>query len=192
MIALEDLYFEWLLTCIDPDGVTEGVGYLAGLLHRCEFERRVGNDINRAVDGADLRKEFFAQFPSATFDPAEVETLSMKECTWLEMLIALSRRLDYLYDGGVFSRFVEMVNNMRLGEIAGFVPYRSRQTVELDQRYVDTVTSAIDNNKFRPNGHGGIFPLRHQHRVDQRRVEIWEQCGLYFSEKLGLEEGVYH
>jgi hypothetical protein len=189
VIALEDLYFEWLLSCIDPDGVKEGVAHIGGLLHNCEFHRRVGNDINRAVEGADLRKEFFLSFSSATFNDAEIDSLLMKECTWLEMLIALARHLDYTYDEGVDTRFYEMINNMGLWSLTDYSPNRSRRSVEYDQHLVDKVTSAIDHNQFKSTGEGGIFPLHkpRQHDHDQREVEIWDQCAAYFRERL---EGV--
>lgn len=188
MIALEDLYFDWLLTQLDPDGVREGLAYLCELLHDCEFKRRVGNDINRAVDGANLRKEFFEQFSEADFDPNVVNDLLSQECSWLEMLIALSRDLDYIYDGGVDARFVELVSNMGLGPVAVYNPRRTLSSREYDRHVVSSVTDDIDNNRFDRNGHGGLFPLKKRYgHPDQRGVEIWDQHAAYFRERL---EGV--
>lgn len=184
MIDIEDLYFEWLLTQIDPDGVTEGVAYLCDLLHNCEFHRRVGNDINRAVNGANLRKEFVTQFEEVEFAPHVTNELMAKECSWLEMLIALSRDIDFLYEGGVDGRFAEIVNNMQLGPLAMFNPNRTRSMVNRDQREVDIATDDIDHNRFTRDGHGGLFPLRKTGHPDQREVEIWDQCGAYFNERL--------
>ncbi len=182
MIPLEDLYFEWLLTKLDPDGVTEGVAHICGLLHNSLFRRRVGNDINRAVDGADLRKDFLNQYKDATFTRSAVDDLMDAECSWLEMLIALATHLDYIYEGGVQGRFIELLNNMRLGQLASYAPMRSTASKEFDQRLVDTATSAIDRNRFTKTGHGALFPLRKRGHQDQREVEIWEQAAAYFRE----------
>lgn len=187
MVDLDELYYEWLLTCLDENGVREGVAHLALLLHNCDFLRRVGHDINRAVDGANLRLEFMSQFADADFDPHVTNDLMMQECTWLEMLVALARQLDYLYEGGVENRFLEMVENMQLGPVMEFNPVRSRITREFDQQLVDTVTSGIDNDQFDQDGHGGLFPLRKTGHPDQREVEIWDQAAAYFRERL---EGV--
>lgn len=184
VIDLEDLYFEWLLGCLDPDGVTEGLAYLCGLLHNCEFHRRVGNDINRAIDGADLRKEFFMSFESSEFDPHITNDLALQECSWLEMLIALSRRLDFLYDGGVEGRFVELITNLRLDDLAYHDPHRTLAQMKRDQREVDIATADFDANRFLINGVGGLFPLRSREHQDQRKIEIWDQAGSYFNERL--------
>lgn len=187
MIDLDDLYFEWLLTCLDPDGAREGVAYVADLLHNCDFTRRVGNDINRAVEGANLRKEFLSKFEEVDFDPHVTNELMMNECSWLEMLIALSRALDYLYEGGVEGRFIELVTNMTLDPMLYHGPGRSRYMREYDQRFVDVATDDINNSRFDKNGQGGLFPLTKANPVDQRRIEIWDQHSAYFREKL---EGV--
>lgn len=180
VVDLEDLYFEWLLTCLDEDGVTEELAYLCGMLHRCDFLRRVGRDINRASEGASLRKEFLEQFSEANFAPNVANELLNMECTWLEMLIGLARDLDYLYDGGVEARFIEMITNLAMD---GFLTYRHIATRE-DQRFVDYVTHSVDRSLFDRDGHGGLFPLRQSDHPDQRKVEIWAQQGAYFRERL--------
>lgn len=184
MSDLDRLYFNWLLTVLDPDP-REGVVYVAGLLHECPFLRRVGLDINRAADGANLRKEFIEQFGFP--ESEEVEDLLMMECTWFEMLVALSRHLDFMYEGGIQGRFMELVANMGLEPQLQEIPRRTRALRKFDQRFVDTVTSDIDNNRFDRDGHGGLFPLRTRNHMDQREVEIWDQHSAYFRERL---EGV--
>lgn len=184
MINLDVLYFEWLLTRLDPDGAEEGVAYVGDLLHNCEFTRRVGNDVNRAIEGKNLRKEFLSQFEEADFDPHITNELMIDECTWFEMLIALSRALDYLYEGGVEGRFIELITNMTLDPMLRYGPGRSDQMREYDQRFVDVATSNVDNNEFDEDGHGGIFPLNKPNHPDQRRVEIWGQHAAYFNERL--------
>lgn len=149
----------------------------------------MGNDINRAEDGANLRKEFLSQMEDANFDPRVTNSLLDAECTWLEMLVALAISLDYLYDGGVETQFVELITNLELDPILSVGgPSRSEMMEEYDQHLVDVVTSRVDDNHFDQDGRGGIFPLKNQDHPDQRGVEIWDQHAAYFREKL---EGVY-
>lgn len=187
MIDLDGLYFDWLLSCLNPDGVTEGTAHVSFLLHNCDFLRRVGNDINRAVDGANLRKEFIAALDEAGISPHVTNDFMMQECSWLEMLVALARNLDYLYEGSVEGRFLELVENMGLGVLLDFNPRAGRATRQYDQHLVDFVTNKIDDNRFDRNGHGGLFPLKKAGHPNQREVEIWEQHAAYFRERL---EGV--
>lgn len=187
MIDLEDLYYEWILTQLDPDGVSEEVAYIGGLLHACPFERRVGLDINRAKDGANLRKDFLNQMSDANFDPHVTNDLLMLECSWFEMLVALSQRLDYIYDGGVEGRFIELISNLGLEDFLHFHTTRTEEEEDSDQREVFILTGVVNNNLIDRNGKGGIFPLKKRDHPDQREVEIWDQQAAYFTERL---EGV--
>lgn len=187
MKDVEDLYFEWLLSRLDQDGVTEGVAYLCGLLHNCEFQRRVGNDINRAMAGIDLRQEFLAEFDELGFAPNVTNELMAQDCSWFEMLVSLAIRLDYIYDGGVEGRFVELISNLGLDELAVYIPNLTKAREKRDQHIVDIATTGVDRNEFDANGVGGLFPLYKPGNPDQRRVEIWDQAAAYFREKL---EGV--
>lgn len=187
MIDLDSLYFEWLLTRLDPDGVSDQVAYVCSLLHKCPFERRVGLDVNRAKDGSNLRIEFFSRHENVRFDQHDVDELLMLECSWLEMLVALSERLDFLYDGGVEYRFVELMSNLGLEHMLRFHPHRTEQDEMDDQYKIDTVTSIVNHNEIDRDGHGGLFPLYLDDHPDQRDVEIWDQHAAYFRERL---EGV--
>lgn len=188
MVDIEELYFQWLLTRLDPDGVLEGVAYAGGLLHNCEFKRRVGNDMNRANEGISLRYEFLQQFEDVNFAPSVTNSLMDQPCSWFEMLVALCRALDYLYEGGVVGRFNELVINMGLGYLLDSDLDQPELVVEYDQGVVEGVCNDIDNNFFDPNGHGGLFPLKRLGHPDQRYMEIWDQHAAYFRERL---EGVY-
>lgn len=185
MNELEDFYFEWLLRNIEPSGLKEEYVYVCSLLHNCLFLRRVGRDENRAADGVYLRKQFFEYEADPTaFDADVVEEFGMAECTWLEMLVALSARLEYMYGGSVLGRFLELTSNMGLDPLYKPMRYRSRRMEEFDQGFVNVATSRIDNNLFDRWGRGGLFPLtRGSHQTDQREVEIWVQHNAYIREK---------
>lgn len=188
MNDIEDLYFDWLLRCLDPRGVREGVVYVSSLLHNCTFKRRVGRDENRAADGVNLRREFLGEFNDDYFDQNVVNEFLLQECTWFEMLARLSRDLDFLYEGGVLGRFYELTENMGLAPLFSFKAYRSRQLEEFDQGRVNLVTDRIDNSEFDRRGRGGLFPLQAiAVEIDQRGKDIWEQHSYYFIEEI---EGV--
>lgn len=186
MIGVEDLYFEWVLKQLDAGGVSEGVAYLCRLLDNCTFKRRVGKDYNLAQNGKILRVEFLSDL-DFEIDPAEKEEFLARDCSWNEMLVRLARDLDFLYDGGVLDRFIEMITNMNLDPILDYVPNRTRQMEQYDQHMVDLATSKVDNSRFDRRGRGGLFPLKEPSYYDQRDLEIWNQCAAYFRERF---EGV--
>ena len=180
---VDGLYFEWLMEQIGAE--TEQLEKLCLMLHANKFTRRIGHDINREVQGRRLRHRFMDEFSDLDIDPRKLNKFEGKPCTWLEMLLALSESLDFIYDGGVQGRFLEMIDNLGLSKILDS-PLDGRYD-EVDQDLVDITLYRVDNNKFSSNGHGGLFPLEQSNHPDQRRVEIWEQHAAYFREKL---EGV--
>lgn len=181
---VDDLYFKWLMNQLEQP--TKPLIRLCEMLHNNTFTRSVGNDVNRAAEGERLRQRFLNDFSDARIDPRTSNWLLLEnECSWLEMLIALSESLDFLYEGGVQERLVELVDNLGLSAVLTS-PQDGRYD-EVDQDFVDSATTRVDNNLFDSNGYGGLFPLQSDDYPDQREVEIWEQHAAYFREKL---EGV--
>lgn len=158
------------------------------MLFKNVFQRRIGNDINRAVDGAAMRVEFLDAnpevFASATRSGADLDSFLDQPCTWFEMLLALSVHLDFTYDEGIQNHFTGIIGNLGLDRL---LDPRVRPYDEIDQDMVDSSCNRVDFNLFAPDGHGGLFPLNNSDHLDQRRIEIWDQAGAYFREKL---EGV--
>lgn len=183
IVDVEDLYFKWLMQLMEAP--TDSLGRLGWMLHHNTFMRSVGNDANRAAEGIRLRRQFASDYVDANIDPRKLNILMEHECSWFEMLIALSDALDYLYEGGIQERFLELIDNLGLSKI--LVSPKDGRYDEVDQDLVDLATTRVDYNKFHSNGHGGLFPLETSNHVDQREVEIWEQHAAYFREKL---EGV--
>lgn len=182
---VDDLYFKWLMSLLESP--TNSLARLCMMLHNNTFTRDVGMDENRADEGIQLRRRFLSDYTDANFDPRITnEFLLDHECSWLEMLIALSEELDFIYDGGVQGRLLELLDNLGLTKILKS-PMDGRYD-EVDQDLVDAATTRVDNNLFDSDGHGGLFPLQNRFsHPDQRMVEIWEQHAAYFREKL---EGV--
>jgi hypothetical protein len=187
VIEIHELYFKWLMERLgNPE---PSVVRLCSMLDQNVFQRRVGKDMNRAADGANLRKLFLEDYSDADIDPRVANALLDEECSWLEMLVALAEALDYLYDGGVLERFIELAENLGLEPVLQTVVGRDGTSPydDVDQHLVDICTSRVDHNEFDRLGHGGLFPLTKNDHPDQREVEIWDQHAAYFRERL---EGV--
>jgi hypothetical protein len=184
VIEIHDLYFKWLMDQLGD--TSEPFQRLCQMLDQNVFTRRVGNDVNRASDGLHLRRRFLDAYDEANIHPRISNAFLELECSWLEMLIALSDRLDYNYDGGIKSRFLELITNLGLLKILFTSVGQSSVNIydEVDQDLVDSATSRVDHNLIDRNGFGGLFPLRTSGHTDQREVEIWAQHAAYFSERL--------
>jgi hypothetical protein len=182
MTDVHRLYFTWLTERYGFS--TAGMQRISHMLHVNVFQRRVGNDANRAEHGEALRRLFLDDWAEANIDPRTTNEFMAGACSWLEMLLALAEQLDFIYDGGVEERFSEMCSNLGIFIVATRV---NPSYDQIDQQLVDTMVNVVDFNQFDPDGRGGLFPLTKQDHPDQRGVEIWDQQAAYFREKL---EGV--
>lgn len=182
MIDIDAMYFKWLMSRFDDP--TPGLERVCRMLHENVFQRRVGNDLNRAADGEALRRKFLDDYAEVDIDPRVANDFLQQDCSWFEMLLALSESLDYLYELGVKEHFIELITNLGLLKLM----FRtSRRYDEIDQDLVDAATNRVDHNLFDADGHGGLFPLNKHDHPDQREVEIWDQHAAYYRERL---EGV--
>jgi hypothetical protein len=125
----------------------------------------VPNDDNRAEDGRALRCEW------ANEEGADVDHdwLSLG-CSFLEMLIGLSRRLAFETEVVASAWFWHLINNM------GLLGYHDKSNFAEED--VDDRTSAVIWRTYEYNGNGGLFPLRAPSQ-DQRQVELWYQLSEY-------------
>lgn len=188
MSEIQQLYFEWLVN--RAGGSSLAFERTCLMLHQFPFRRRVGYDSNRADEGIGLRQYFLGEYPE--LDMIDVNDLMAMECTWLEMLVALAETLDFYYDEGVKSRFIELITNMGLEPVlhSRGVGRDPDPYAEVDLDLVELSTRRIDENLFDANGHGGLFPLSRPIDVDQREVEIWAQHAAYFRERMEGDLGL--
>jgi len=182
IVDVDRLYFDWLMSRFEEP--TRGLERVCGMLHENVFQRRVGNDENRAADGEALRRIFLDDYHEADIDPRITNEFQAGASSWFEMLLALAYHLDFSYDGGVQGRFLELITNLDLDRVANRVEPRYDQ---IDQDLVDAACNRVDFNLFDPDGRGGLFPLAKKDHPDQREVELWDQHAAYFRERL---EGV--
>ena len=141
-------------------------------LWRKEYYSILPNDQNRAKDGLFLRREVNE---GQDFGP----------CRVLEMLIALSRRMEFQlygtdYDKTYKDLFWELVSNLDLIKFDNLEAAKDAMYLEIDR----ILTNWIER-RYSPDGHGGVFPLNNWQKssgIEQTEVEIWYQMMLYLSE----------
>ena len=147
----------------------------ASLLNRLwkkEYYSIIPNDQNREKDGLYLRQEFGID-------------LDLGPCRVLEMLIALSRRIEFQLYGTDYNKsyknlFWELIDNLDLIRFDNVEAAKDEIYLEIDH----ILTTWIER-RYSPNGSGGVFPLkkwRNGVSIDQTEVEIWYQMMLYLGE----------
>lgn len=173
---LEERYFRWLYDHIGNHKQRQpNMTYwnLARQLHKKEFLYDIANDDNRWEDGIELRNEFQAKHSRR---PISAIWLGLG-CSMLEMLIALSNRLEFQTDGVARLWFWHLMENIGIAQFN-------------DEVYDDKAAKAIDEamervilRTYSYSGEGGLFPLTRADR-DQRELEIWFQMHSYLLEDL--------
>lgn len=166
--TLDDLYLTWLYSQVGDVKVRNKSRTYWDLLwqmYHKTFVWLVPNDDNRIQDGLDLRYEWTTELG---IEPSP-EWMN-RDCSFLEIVIALSRRLAFEGEGHPPTWFWHLLGNLGLQECTD----RSRY----NQGWVDDVLDTVILRTYEPNGRGGLFPLRHS-KHDQREVELWYQMNEY-------------
>jgi hypothetical protein len=168
---LDDLYLSWLYSQVgDVKERNQALTYwnLLRQMHSIEFIWLVPNDDNRLQDGRQLRFEFMSEQ-----GVQKVPDWLDRGCSFLEMLVGLSRRLAFEADGHPSTWFWHLISNLGLQTCTDQFPY--------DQDEVNERINRVIWRTYDRNGNGGLFPLRRA-RKDQRNVEIWYQMSAYLLE----------
>jgi len=173
MAPLDEMYLVWLYGQVaNPHTRSQSRSYwnLCKALFKTEFEFFVPNDDARADDGIELRMEFIYDAEIPDFDPDWME----QGCSYLEMLIALSRRMAFITDGKPNKCFWTLIRNIGL--------YECNDTYTRNlEGLVEEVTNQITFRTYDYDGRGGLFPLRHP-EMNQAEVELWFQMNAYVLE----------
>lgn len=127
------------------------------------------NDKNRLEDGWGLRVDFCHE----RHIPTDVQH-KLGPCSFLEVLIGLSRRLAFAAGGDARGWAWTLINNLELHRMSDPIG-RSRA------RRVDDILDRCIWRKYEPNGRGGFFPLTRPYE-DQREIELWYQMAAFVSE----------
>jgi len=169
--SIENSYFQWLVSQIQIEQNGARVREYHGLferLHNKEFVWIIPNDDNRLADGFDLRAEFLRgghyAFPFGV--------------SILEVIVALSRRLEFNAEGPSREWAWQLIKNLRLHKMAD--PISFRKNLQIDE-----ILEALIWRTYQRNGLGGFFPLKSTDE-DQTKIEIWYQMSAYIIDLRGL------
>ena len=135
-------------------------------LHNSPFEPSVERDENRYEDGLTLRRAFafesdISHVPDDWFN---------KECSFFEMMVALSERLGMHIDADTSVTFWHLMRNIGLNKMS-----------EVPETEIEKIVSRINGRTFDRDGKGSLFPLRVATR-DQRHIEMYAQMQDYIME----------
>lgn len=174
MTPLDEEYFAWLYSHIgswENKNLNKTYVKLCKLLHSREFVWVIERDQNRAEDGKQLRRDFISE----TNFPFSKSWMNEKPCTFFELLVSLSTKMEF--DGGRSQPewFVEILKNLELEEFTDAKPPRPG--------VVDPILRRVITRKYDFNGYGGLFPLSNPVR-DQRDVELIYQAEAYLLEHI--------
>lgn len=168
---LAEAYFLWLEPQTRDEHGNPNRTYreLLGIMHSKEFETFVTRDDNRTADGLELRREFCYQ---QDIPPDSLDDLG--PCTFLEVLVGLSRRLEFQAGRTAPSWAWELISNLELHHMGD--PMSRRKA-----RQADAILDNVIHRRYRPDGGGGFFPL-HTPLEDQTQVELWYQMSAFVRE----------
>lgn len=143
-------------------------------LFKMEFVPLIPNDDNRCADGQDIREDYLD-------NGGGQHGLPLCYCTVLEMLIALSFRLEFETSQSKWEKspckwFWILIDNLGLN-------FNENKDLT-KQEYLDKIHHSVTlfvNRGYKSNGEGGLFPLKNP-KKDQKKVEIWYQMSAYILE----------
>lgn len=169
MAPLDELYFKWLYEQVADS--FPSYWKLLKLLYTKEFVWFVPNDDNRIEDGRDLRYEFVDQFKNENPDQGWMRL----GCSFLELLIGLSRRFSFECEGEPREWFWHILKNINLHD------YDDDKTLPIQD--IDDILDRVIWRTYKHNGVGGLFPLVEPCQ-DQREIELWYQLSAYILERI--------
>lgn len=173
---LENRYFKWICDFVyDPKNPM--YDKLLSYLFDVDFRYSLPMDGNREADGIDLRYRFGYETGEDQNDISYY--LDYKPCSVLEMLVALSIRMETIMDNVDFGNrvgqwFWSFIVNLGLGHYTDS-RFDISEVSEIVDRFLD--------REYAYNGEGGLVTLDNP-KQDLRSVEIWYQVMWYLNEVL--------
>lgn len=171
---VRETYLNWLEPQLrDENSPTGEYWGLVNLMFDKEFTWSVPHDDNRIADALELRNEFCHETHCRR---SQLNRLG--PCSFLEVLIGLSRRLEFIAGGNPSGWAWVLLTNLELDKMKD--PLTPRK---IDQ--INLLMDIVIERKYAPDGQGGFFPLAWPDE-DQTRIELWYQMN-YFVEELHPE-----
>ena len=170
---LDELYLVWLYAQnANPNLRNQRATYwtLCRELFTTEFVWFVPNDDARVEDARELRFQFIMDAEIPEVDPDWID----QGVSYLELLIALSRRCEFQTDVPAKDWFWKLIWNLGLHECNDSYTQDTASIVE-------EVTNQVTFRTYHMDGRGGLFPLKAP-AEDQTKVEIWYQMCAYIIE----------
>ena len=176
-IELNNEYFEWMCQLVCNERYSRRLSYqkLLRHLHNIDFQYMLPMDGNRAEDGIDLRYRFGYE---NGYSNEEISTyLDNKPCSVLEMMIALSFRIEEeiminsKYGNRTGQWFWNMIVNLGLGKM---------DDNNFNEQYVYNVIQDFLHHRYSRDGHGSLIVIPNS-QDDLRKVEIWTAFMRYLN-----------
>src|SRR3954465_2609214 len=144
-LDLREDYLHWLEPHIRDDNDDKSYWGLLNLMLDTEFTWFVNMDDNRLVDGLDVRVEF------ARETHTRLKAMdSLGPCSFLEVLIGLSRRLAFSAGGQAPGWAWQLLSNLELHRLSDpLTPPKQRKAQEIMRMVMERTYS--------PDGTGGFF-----------------------------------
>lgn len=165
-------YFDWLYNYVCKGRGNVSYRKLFMLLHDIEFTFYIRNDVNRAIDGTDLRYRY-----AIIIDDESVMDILDEPCTVLEMILALAIRCeenimdDTSYGDRTSQWFWNMLSNLGISNMTDD---------KFDRKVATEKIYDFLERRHEPDGKGGLFYIRGC-KEDLRDVEIWTQLCWYLD-----------
>lgn len=176
---VRERYFCWLYDQVFPvRDKRSDLSYITvcDFMHGIQFNDSVPNDNNRTADGEELRDEFISLDDNIGLD-AFTEMAGLGKASVFEVLVALARRATTVTEALKADQwFRTFTGNL------GLLKYSDRRFVPRDLHRISTILRTFNARSFKPNGEGGIFPLKITAFEDQRKIELWFQMASYITE----------
>lgn len=176
-------YFSYILDRIDlAFWYRKKYSKLLDYLFETPFIWSVTNDVNRELDGLELREDYFDEIGVDEED--RNSALDEHTCSCLEMMVALSERIEVQImgePGGDFPArwLIEMIENLELNKF---------DDQNFDENQVNYIVQNWLKRRFDRDGNGSIFPRKKQGKKskDLRKVEIWFQMCEYLDANFSI------
>jgi hypothetical protein len=167
-------YFTWLISQIQIYG-NRTYNEMLERLHSIEFVWFVPNDDNRLHDALNLRSEYFDGTQGREIDDImKLPIMTNRGATFLEVLVALSRRVAFLAGGEAEHWAWHLMENLGLTKLSDPLTVRKIQAV-------NDICETVIWRTYERTGDGGFFPLNVP-LEDQTKIEIWQQMDRYVAE----------
>lgn len=168
--AIRHQYFKWLVLQIGDERIDD-IEPVCTLMHQKEFVWFVANDDNRIQDALDLRLEYLYEEGL----PVPSEALRLVHVSVLEVLVALSRRMEFFCNGEACDWAWVLMQHLKLDKYRGRITPKRRENV-------DRILENLVWRQYDADGTGGFFPLAWPNE-DQTKIEIWYQLQNWIGEQ---------